>query len=319
MKRVTAVLSFLLAAAFFTTAPAPAQRGMRTPPDSTVAVPTAGGETLLLVAPARGEIVQSISVPANVHGAAAVEDEVFVGDRKRKGMYYLELSGKAGKPEPRFIPLDGPAHHLASFGNSVFATVTRKGFVAVVNAETGQLESKFSVPTPYYSLVIPERNRLYVTSKSTGSVHVIDLDTREVARTIPVGKAPSHLAYDGDRLWVTNAGSGDVSVVDAAANREVKRIPSGADPHGVAYDSGTGFVFVANRGDRTLSVIEAGRMERSETREVEGVPGHLTSMDGRILVALRDPGAIEVLNPASLNVERTLKIGMQPHQMVVLP
>lgn len=292
---------------------------VQVPGNSLVAVSTAADKTLLLVDSVAGKVDRSLSVPANAHGVAAVGDRIFLGDRKGTGVYYLNFSGENRQYDPQFVSLGGPAHHLASSEEFVFVTVTMKNFVAVVDASTGQVKTKISMPKPYYPLVVPEQNRLYVTSKSTGSVRVIDLSTHDVVETIPVGKAPSHLARVRNRLWVTNAQSGDVSVIDTRENREIRRIPSGSDPHGIAYDPKTRLVFASNRSGKSIAVFDAIQTERVETLDAGGVPGHLTYVDGNILVALRDPGVINVLDPASLSVKRTLDVGMEPHQMVVLP
>src|SRR5262249_32332577 len=78
------------------------------------------------------------------------------------------------------------------------------------------------------------------------------LGTAKVDRT-PVGAAVSR---SGDRVYISSRGSGTVSVVGTADASEWARIPVGEGPGGCTVDPATGNLLVANAGGPSLTVIE---------------------------------------------------------------
>ena len=67
---------------------------------------------------------------------------------------------------------------------------------------------------------------------------MLDADTLEVKKGIPVGKRVWGLALskDGKRVYTTDGVSGTVSVIDTATNEVTQTIEVGEFPWGVAID-----------------------------------------------------------------------------------
>ena len=70
----------------------------------------------------------------------------------------------------------------------------------------------------------------------------IDVASNSVT-TIPVGDAPTGIAFGADAVWVANAGDGTVSRIDPQT-RDVSTIKVGNRPTGVAVGSGAVWVTV---------------------------------------------------------------------------
>jgi YVTN family beta-propeller protein len=100
----------------------------------------------------------------------------------------------------------------------------------------------------------------------------VDVPSRRVVATIPVGDEPHEMATNGagTRLYVANAGTYDVSVIDLAAQREVKRLAASRGPWGVARSPDGHHLYVTNNLQRyapaprtpsasEVTVIEADR------------------------------------------------------------
>ena len=82
---------------------------------------------------------------------------------------------------------------------------------------------------------------LFVSLGRAGSVAVIDVATRKIARTIPgVGTRPWGIGFslDGKKLYTANGPSGDISVVDVATGKVDRKIATGGSPWGVAVAPG---------------------------------------------------------------------------------
>jgi YVTN family beta-propeller protein len=101
----------------------------------------------------------------------------------------------------------------------------------------------------------------YVPSVNTNTVSVIDLATRTIVATIPVGRAPNGVAANptGTAVYVLNAMDNTVSAIDAASRSVVATIAvgnSGGAGSGIAMSADGARVYVANALDNTLSVID---------------------------------------------------------------
>src|SRR6266850_4431639 len=74
----------------------------------------------------------------------------------------------------------------------------------------------------------PNGRELWSAHSRDGGVSVIDVATKKVTATIPLGTKRSNrikLTPDGKFALVSDLDAGDLVVVDAPARKEIKRIP----------------------------------------------------------------------------------------------
>jgi YVTN family beta-propeller protein len=96
-------------------------------------------------------------------------------------------------------------------------------------------------PRPMGVVVSRDGKHAYVSGGRAGSVAVLDLATRRVARTFEaVGARPWGVALspDGKTLYTANGPSNDVSAIDVRTGEVRARIPSAGSPWGVAFPGG---------------------------------------------------------------------------------
>lgn len=78
---------------------------------------------------------------------------------------------------------------------------------------------------------------LYVTNRGEGSISLIDLETRKVAKKwqIPGGGSPDMggVSADGKVLWVSGRFHAEVYAIDTSDGKLLARIPVGRGPHGL--------------------------------------------------------------------------------------
>jgi YVTN family beta-propeller protein len=118
---------------------------------------------------------------------------------------------------------------------------------------------------------------IYIAIGDNDEVMVVNLTTRLVEFSIPVGDLPSDLALSPDEstIYVTNTTSGTVSVIDTASNTVVDTIPVGAAPAAVDFDLTATEAYVANSGEPTVSVIDVASGMETQRVTVAAGPGEL--------------------------------------------
>ena len=121
-------------------------------------------------------------------------------------------------------------------------------------------------------------------------ISVIDVETRTVVATIPVGTNPITVAQspDGRRLYVTDRGDDRVSVIDTIARAVVATIPTGERPVGIV---------VHPDGSRAYVVHSAGQDYQSCTFACLGY--------------------VSELDTGSNTVSRTTQVGLNLHQATI--
>jgi YVTN family beta-propeller protein len=121
-------------------------------------------------------------------------------------------------------------------------------------------------------LVVPERNRVYVTATGDNQMAVLDEDTGAVLNQAPTGQYPDGLAYDPKRsaVWTTNETGGSETVIDAGTAAVRGTVDLGGEVGNVAYDPAIDRMLVAVQGRGDLAVIDPATL--AVTTRI-GLPG----------------------------------------------
>jgi len=140
--------------------------------------------------------------------------------------------------------------------------------------------------SPVHLVLNGDGTRLFAVCEKAHAVLVIDPDTREVLREIPVGRNPYAIAIhpDGGRIYVSNRWDDTVSVIDAGTLEVAGVIPTGADPHGLALDASGDTLYVANMQQDDVSLIDtASHREIKRLRAGNEPIEAASSPDGRFV------------------------------------
>ena len=75
----------------------------------------------------------------------------------------------------------------------------------------------------------------YITNQGSHDVSVIDLATRQVVATVPVGRSPAGVVAAGrvGKVFVTNPDSKSIPVIDMRRQTVVDTLPAGTGPVGI--------------------------------------------------------------------------------------
>jgi DNA-binding beta-propeller fold protein YncE len=104
----------------------------------------------------------------------------------------------------------------------------------------------------------PDGATLAVGDATRKSLSLVDVNTREINHTVPLGGSPDGLAWaaDGTRVFVAESGSGRIAEVDPAKGSISRRFHTGRYPRGLALAAGRNLLLVCDWGLDRLTVID---------------------------------------------------------------
>lgn len=193
--------------------------------------------------PATGDQVATIEVGIEPEGVAISPDgkRVIVTSESTNMLHVIKV------PEHTIESniLVGARPRAATFSadsKTAYATSEISGEVKKIDVASGKIIGKVPLgddkAKPKDVLVSRDGNRLFVAGGRANRVFVLDSNTMEIIKAIPVGKRVWGLALsrDGRRLYSTDGVDHQVSVIDTEANAVVATVPVGQFPWGVAID-----------------------------------------------------------------------------------
>lgn len=123
--------------------------------------------------------------------------------------------------------------------------------------------------TPWGLAFTSDGKTAYVTNYEANTLSVLDVASRQVVGTVPVGEDPINvvLSPDGKTAYVSNYDGNTVTVIDTATRSVIGNpITTGEGPWGLGITPDGSKLYVANNTDDTVSVIDTA------TRSVVGNP-----------------------------------------------
>ncbi len=130
---------------------------------------------------------------------------------------------------------------------------------------------------------------LYVVCEDGNRVLAVNTKTRQVVRSVMVGRIPKAIALspDGKALYVSNEQSGSVTEIDAQTFQILRTLSAGWGPVGLTTDSSGKVLYVANTLGNDVSVIDLKSGQELKRLEAGHFPEYVTlSRDGsRIYIA----------------------------------
>ena len=134
--------------------------------------------------------------------------------------------------------------------------------------------------------------------------------------------APLSAFASSARVYVTNSAGDSIHVVDTATNKVVQVIKGVEAAHGVNFATDGSKVYVSNESTSTLDVFDRKSGTLIKKIELSAHPNNIAvSKDGgRIFVAIaRDPGAVDVIDAATLTRAKSIPVHGRLHNIYVTP
>ena len=159
----------------------------------------------------------------------------------------------------------------------------------------------------------PDSKMAYVTVQGSRDIAAIDLETRQIAWTMQVGREPAGIIWQNGKLLVGVMGADFVAVVDPEGRRVERQIKVGRGAHALFNSPGGGPVYVTSRVDSRITALDPVTLEIMRVYDVPGGPDCISFDErGRLWTTLRWTRQIGLLDPETGEVS-TSPVGRSPH------
>ena len=177
--------------------------------------------------------------------------------------------------------------------------------------------AEFELPGPRgkrfdYLTIDEDDNYLLSAHLAAGLLHVIDLKTNAIVKTIRDVPGVEGVAYidEGKKVYTANWGENKIGVVDLARGSVVKRLPTETKPDGITYAAPFHRAYVSNERARAESVIDVTtdtvvKVLRFDSET--GVPQY-DRVARKVYVNLQDRNELAVIDPATDTVVATYRL-----------
>lgn len=221
--------------------------GMAFLPDGRLAVTTEGSDRLLVVDPARGEVLKRIAVGEGLaHMVAASADGRYAWVTNISAGTLEKVDLEAGKVIGT-LPTGAGAEGVAVAGGEVWVSNRAEDTVSVVDAASLELLATLASPGfPIRVAVTPDGRHALVTNARAATLSVFAVSGRELVATVELADASAEYQEtllgraalpigivvhpDGTRAFVAVSGGDEVAVIDTASWTVVGRWATGREP-----------------------------------------------------------------------------------------
>jgi serine/threonine-protein kinase len=249
----------------------------------------------------------------------------YITNRDTRTLTVLDLDARATvstvpmPAPPRFVAFDRAGAHayISCYDDS--GTVNQ---VVLVNTQTSTVTASIPVDKqPYLLAVAPDQRTLWVPSHSAGSIELVDTDSNNVSRRVPVAPNPHGVIFAGARAYVVNHESNLVTVLNATDARLLATISVGRSPHSGALSPEGSHLAVANHDSNNVSIINTKNNQVVATVPVGRGPQHVAyAPDGLYLYTANvNDGSVTTIDASTNQVVATVQVGGSPTSLAPAP
>jgi YVTN family beta-propeller protein len=197
---------------------------------------------------------------------------------------------------------------VAAIGAGLWTHVGHGGTQPAADHPSLRQIAEFELPGPPgkrfdYLTIDPDDNYLLSAHLGAGLLHVVDLRTNAVVKTVPNVPGVEGVAYiaEGKKIYTANWGENKIGVIDVARKAVIKRLPTEAKPDGIAYAAPFRKAYVSNERAKAESVIDVATDTITKVLRFDsetGVPQY-DPVARKVYVNLQDQNILAVIDPAT--------------------
>jgi YVTN family beta-propeller protein len=177
--------------------------------------------------------------------------------------------------------------------------------------------AEFDLPGPPgkrfdYLTIDEDDNYLLSAHLGAGLLHVINLATNAIVKTVPDVPGIEGVAYiaEGRKVYTANWRENKIGVVDLARMSVIKRLPTEEKPDGIAYAAPFHKAYVSNERAKAESIIDVKtdtivKVLRFDSET--GVPQY-DAVARKVYVNLQDQNTLAVIDPATDTVVDRVRV-----------
>ena len=149
----------------------------------------------------------------------------------------------------------------------VLQTNSRGGSVHLIDPDTNRVVGEIEgVPVNHGVAAAPDGSRIYVSSEAEEALMVVDAQSLEIIKTIPLSARPNNISItpDGSKVYVgIIAQPGAVDVIDTASMTNIKTIPMPGGIHNIYVTPDGRNVIAGSIAGRRLTVLDTATDEEA--------------------------------------------------------
>ena len=206
-------------------------------------------------------------------------------------------------------------HRIHSLATGIFLALIAS--TSLTFAQT--IPASAPAPTP------AEPKLAIVLNSAEASVSLIDMSTRKVIKTVPVGKEPHHLMLTPDQktLLIANAAGNDVQLMNPVNGELTGKIPEIIDPYQIGYSPNhKWFIANGNRLDRVdIYAADGANLKLAKTIKLAKTPSHIAyTSDSKIaFITLQDSSELAAIDLATQTLLWKMPTGNTPAGLWMTP
>ena len=243
-------------------------------------------QSIQLINPARGKVLQNVIIPKSWYGLKFSRDEKYLyasGGNDNWILQYSIINDKLqlkdsillGKKWPEKI---SPAGIEIDDTDKLMYVVTKENnSLYVINLTDKSIVQQLELGNEGYACMLsPDRKELYISSWGGDKVMVYDTREKKFAGEIKVGDNPNELLLNknGTILFVANANDNSVSVIDVKSRKVLEVLnaalypdaPEGSSSNGLALSGDEKTLYVANADNNCLAVFDVSQTGKSKSK-----------------------------------------------------
>jgi YVTN family beta-propeller protein len=243
-------------------------------------------QSIQLINPATGKVLQNVIIPKSWYGLKFSRDEKYLyasGGNDNWILQYSIINDKLqlkdsillGKKWPEKI---SPAGIEIDDTDKLMYVVTKENnSLYVINLTDKSIVQQLELGNEGYACMLsPDRKELYISSWGGDKVMVYDTREKKFAGEIKVGDNPNELLLNknGTILFVANANDNSVSVIDVKSRKVLEVLnaalypdaPEGSSSNGLALSGDEKTLYVANADNNCLAVFDVSQTGKSKSK-----------------------------------------------------
>lgn len=189
----------------------------------------------------RGLVILVLLLSASFSMAVNFPRTMFVENNLGRTLSKLNL--ETGAIENDVLELGQVPNQILAYRDQLYVLNSVPPELMVIDPVTVQVTKKIALPegSNPYAMALAGKNKMYVSLLMGDAVAVVDLESQQVVKQIPVGSAPEGILIDNNTALVANTGgypeyvSSSVSVIDVTTDSVTLNIPVPTNPQVIQW------------------------------------------------------------------------------------
>ena len=192
-----------------------------------------------------------------------------------------------------------------------------------LNLETFRADAQIALPMEPLDFDLTQSGNLCAAGFGpAGSVSLIDLDSRRVARPLHIGSSIGTVRFrqDGKALLIANTAERMLCVLETPSGNVVANLPLAVRPDNLCFNQDGGQLFITGDGMDAVVVVYPYRIpEIAETVLVGRAPGVMCASQQLLFIANPLTGDVGIFDIKTRRLIAVTAVGAEPSYIVVTP